>query len=574
MKAPSLSGRDLSAGNLKIRTFLPWCSALRTLLTIFFLLGAFLYFFLLVRSSPLNIHDEGYAVYGATRILRGDVPYRDFLVVYPPGQFYLLAGVFKLFGPAILVERILDISIRLLISATIFLISARLTAFHCAAMTSMIAATWLGAAGFYGYAVFPALLFSLISMYCLLLYGSNRQAFLLAIIGVNVGLATLFRLDVGTYLFLAQAPSVALLAFLHAKHVDPPAKNPFIPSLKAGAFFLVGVLAPVLAWFTYLGVKASATTVWSAVVVIPVTRLGDVRHLPLPPILPTLTNNHNTSYADGVWSYLQFPFFFWCPLAIYGVSVFQMTARFLRSSRSPRNTGPSLYLGLPVNVFGLGLFALAQSRADRIHVLPTLIISLIPLALLLFHAVESPMEYAAKGFAWMIMILLILPTASDLYLQKEGIFTAAWSRCSSRPERAQCIPVQPDQGLAVEYIRSVTRPDERIFVGNVRHDRVWINDISFYFLADRHSASRHYDLVPGLVTTSDVQREIIQDLEAHHVVYVVLADQFEGALEPNQSSMSSGVMLLDDFIRAHYKPVVHIGHYTILRRHVRSFATP
>jgi len=234
----------------------------------------------------------------------------------------------------------------------------------------------------------------------------------------------------------------------------------------------------------------------------------------------------------------------------------------------PRDRGSSFYLGVPLDLLGLGLFVLAQSRADRIHVLPTLVISLIPLSLVLFHARKTAMGYAAKGIAWVIMLLLIVATTHDLYLRREGLVTGALKACSSRLERARCIPVQHDQTQAVEFVREHTRPGERIFVGNIRHDRVFVNDISFYFLADRHSATKYYDLIPGLATTVEIQHEIIQDLKSHDVVYVVLSDQFENNLEPNQSSRSSGVTLLDDFIRAHYKPVEQFGHYTILKRDV------
>jgi hypothetical protein len=46
----------------------------------------------------LNLYDEGLVVYGAARVMRGEVPYRDFWSMYGPGQFYLIAGLFKIFG--------------------------------------------------------------------------------------------------------------------------------------------------------------------------------------------------------------------------------------------------------------------------------------------------------------------------------------------------------------------------------------------------------------------------------------------------------------------------------------------
>src|SRR5512145_695376 len=43
---------------------------------------------------------------GAERVLRGEIPYRDFWTMYAPGHFYLLALLFRIFGSHILVETI------------------------------------------------------------------------------------------------------------------------------------------------------------------------------------------------------------------------------------------------------------------------------------------------------------------------------------------------------------------------------------------------------------------------------------------------------------------------------------
>jgi len=61
-------------------------------------LGALAYIALGVNRG-FSIYDEGIpVVVAATRILDGDRPYRDFWVIYPPGQLYLVAAFFKVFG--------------------------------------------------------------------------------------------------------------------------------------------------------------------------------------------------------------------------------------------------------------------------------------------------------------------------------------------------------------------------------------------------------------------------------------------------------------------------------------------
>lgn len=42
--------------------------------------------------------DEGLTIYGAERLLTGQVPYRDFFTLVTPGSYYLVAAEFRLFG--------------------------------------------------------------------------------------------------------------------------------------------------------------------------------------------------------------------------------------------------------------------------------------------------------------------------------------------------------------------------------------------------------------------------------------------------------------------------------------------
>src|SRR4051794_31997218 len=80
-------------------------------------------YFLIDINRGMNRFDEGVPVYGASRILNGDVPYRDFWMTgYGPGESYVLALLFRLFGPSIYVERLWDIAVRLAIGLVFYLI--------------------------------------------------------------------------------------------------------------------------------------------------------------------------------------------------------------------------------------------------------------------------------------------------------------------------------------------------------------------------------------------------------------------------------------------------------------------
>src|ERR1700747_847487 len=70
-----------------------------------FTLCACLYILPFMRVFMLGT-DEGTLVYGAVRIVHGQVFARDFFEVIGPGTFYWLAAFFKLFGVTFLAARI------------------------------------------------------------------------------------------------------------------------------------------------------------------------------------------------------------------------------------------------------------------------------------------------------------------------------------------------------------------------------------------------------------------------------------------------------------------------------------
>src|SRR5678816_3540045 len=62
------------------------------------------------RDATVGTYDEALVLVGADRVLRGDMPYRDFWSYYGPASSYLLAGLYRLFGEFAFVGRGLDIA--------------------------------------------------------------------------------------------------------------------------------------------------------------------------------------------------------------------------------------------------------------------------------------------------------------------------------------------------------------------------------------------------------------------------------------------------------------------------------
>lgn len=68
-------------------------------------LGSLAYLWLFRHFTSME-PDEGIILQGASRILDGQIPYRDFFTFYTPGSFYLVAAIFRLFGNSFVVARI------------------------------------------------------------------------------------------------------------------------------------------------------------------------------------------------------------------------------------------------------------------------------------------------------------------------------------------------------------------------------------------------------------------------------------------------------------------------------------
>ena len=88
--------------------------------------------------------------------------------------------------------------------------------------------------------------------------------------------------------------------------------------------------------------------------------------------------------------------------------------------------------------------------------------------------------------------------------------------------------------------------------------------MSFYFVSDRSSVTKWYDLHPGVQTTLPIQHEMVDSLKHYAPKFVVLDYSADKKMEPNQSRYSSGVMMLDDYIREHYAPQASFGKLTVL----------
>lgn len=126
--------------------------------------------------------------------------------------------------------------------------------------------------------------------------------------------------------------------------------------------------------------------------------------------------------------------------------------------------------------------------------------------------------------------------------------------------------VDPDRWAAARLLRDQLGPNEPTFVGSGRHDKVFVNDVSAYFIARRRPATRWHHYHPGLQTSESVQRERVAELEAKQPRLIWLDSTFDSVNEPNASAISSGVQRLDDDLHHRYVEIRRFGSIVIAER--------
>ena len=523
---------------------------------IFILFGTFFAYLLATSRLGMNVYDEGLALLGAQNVLEGQIPYRDFFAVYPPGSFYFDAVLFQVFGTSILIVRIADSIVTLLAVICTFLITKHITAQKYAAVSSILA---IGALIWGGSLLSPPVLFGLVAciyLFHLRTYDRTRDVLVL---GLITAFSLLFRVDFGLYLFIALSTILILCNYSEAMLVSRP-KERLYKVVKVWSIYVSGVLiiaAPVL--ILILRVVPLQDLIYQFIV-FPRSIYPAFRSLPPP------------SPFSGSGT-LRASFYF--PIFVYVATALWLGAQAIRHKAKLNEQSKPLFLLL----FGALVFIYGSVRTSVGHLVPTLIIAVILFSWLVFSFIEKmrptvkrktihalvPAVNLTYLFTIMLVSLFLLSSALP------ALNPAQRGLVAFDMNRAHGIYISADEARnlteAVAYIQAHVPKNQTIFVGNTQHEQIFVNNVMFYFLAERASATKYYDLEPGVATTAAIQNQIINDIAEHGTKYVVLwSGAAATAKEPNQSQYKSGVKNLDDYIKTNFVPVKHYGDYTIYAR--------
>jgi hypothetical protein len=491
----------------------------------------------------IQLNDEGLMLQAAARIADGQVPYRDFWWFYPPGQPYLLALLWKLFGPSLLTWRIL----RVLCDAAVAVLAWAL-ARRGGASQRMALATFLAAALAMAYPSGPHPFPPTLAMCLGALLLMERHP---ALAGGLAGLATVWRIEFAAYLGLG-----VLLAY--ALRPSPRGERVQMAARFAGCAVAVAVAL-------YLPVVATAGLGDSFDLLIryPAEDFSDYQSLPFPLDYDGALNTSSLGgfLSDSAESLLLF----YLPLALVAGLVGSLAALAVRFTRDR-------WSQIAAAVFAIGMAHYLVTRPDAFHTAPLTVMVAVLAAWAVAQVdwsvnrrLQRTVGLAGGGLAVLALTYAVVEGLDRRWLELRA------DRAELRLPVADGVRVDERKRAPLEdamrFVRRNTRPTEPIYVATRRSDLVTAGAPLLYVLAGRPNPTRYDIAAPGVITTAPVQREIVRDLERSRAGIVVRwTDPASAAPEPNKAGESSGVRLLDDYLARSYRRVARFGDYPILER--------
>jgi hypothetical protein len=161
-------------------------------------------------------------------------------------------------------------------------------------------------------------------------------------------------------------------------------------------------------------------------------------------------------------------------------------------------------------------------------------------------------------------VVLAVPAALVFILAGIGLVGGYVNSTSDRDD---------DLVAATGFVRSVTSPDETIFVGLTSHRHAFNDPLIAYYLADRLPGTMHTLFNPGVTNTDATQRRIVRELRESGTRVLLLDSRYADAYEPANDSRIPGSRILDDHIAAEYALACTFGDYHLMVRRDSSVAT-
>jgi hypothetical protein len=506
----------VTAAPTAIHVSAPETSARRRLSYLVFTLCTSLYLLPFMRLLMQGT-DEGTLVYGAVRIVHGQVFARDFFEVVGPGTFYWLAMFFKLFGVTFVAARLCLFLTSLGTALLIYFLTRRVCRRYQCLPSILVFGTYFGV-------VWPTIshhvdsnFFALLSVACIVLWQERRKDILLIAAGVLTGATTCFLQPKGILLL------VSILLWLWIQRQRQSASVSALGLLMGGYCSVIGI---VLVYFWSRGALSDlvyANAVW------PSRHYGAWNNVPYAQYLVK-------NYWD-IWVITKSGFHWTVAMAAVLITPFVFVAALpgllpiLGVWHRRNSTRPEIVLYW---LCGGALWLAELHRKDMAHLIfgsPLLIILCVYL-LGKFRAkvAESALQILAISASCLVAFNLFLALFAHPLMTRVG----SVAMFNSDP--------------AVTFLDEHVVPGEEIFA--------YPYCPMYYFLSATTNPTRYSILLYNYNTPSQFQ-EVIRVLDQRKVRYVLWDTKFEAKSVasnfPAAARMPPGGTIIEPYLESHYK---------------------
>ena len=210
MKNDITTGRATETEETASRLYIPEKSGVDWVVAL--LLSAFAVYWVRPLFTYIGLgSDEGIVLQGAVRILRGELPYRDFFSFYTPGSFYLHASIFHLFGTSERVARSLLIVYAALFAVLTYMLSRRVNSRRASAVAALLLSLICLSARFQNLHNWDSTAAALLSVYCAIWFLQTNRGVLAFLTGLFAGASLMIDQSKGSGLLLGLAIAVVVL---------------------------------------------------------------------------------------------------------------------------------------------------------------------------------------------------------------------------------------------------------------------------------------------------------------------------------------------------------------------------
>lgn len=485
--------------------------------------------------------EEGFMLTFPARLLAGDVPNRDFLHLYGPGSLWVLAGVYKVLGATLEVQRLFGLVQQAAVAFGAFSVArwwGRRVAVVCALLALVLmlppagltAFAWTGGVGL-------GLLGLAVGLHARATPDPCRGTGLAIASGILFGLAFLFRLD------LAIACGLAGIVLVWGA-----------PRRRAVA--LVGAAAATASLVLVQFALAGFGNAFRGMVLEPVFDLRPGRRLPVPPSWGRLDGF--LQQVGDIPDRLRWPLpvpatshqlFLWFFANLLAIAVLVgVGAWALRRDPSSIRARAVLATGL----FGLGMVSQTLQRPDSTHIawVSCVSIGLVPIALVevldAWRAASGGLRprlgrharLLACGLPVVGLVLLVpnftVRAYADFTAQTFGRHRTSFviERDGRRFYYGDPTVAEAAAAMLPELDRLV-RPGDRLFVGPADLRRTVTSEAWLYYLYPEARPGTYYiEMDPGVANARGSR--LADDLRTSDVV--VLSRIWQEWDEPNEST--------------------------------------